>query len=447
MRSTKVLKELTGKAVPVSREELELLAREPMIRDALVRLTMEILVSGWVVKGSSDQIALFVRHILNRVWTELVMQLLDALRWGTVVLEVVWDIENVRVMGREYPGSVVPRRFLRVPLRDLRFLWDPESREIKGVRVKNEKGEDVDLLEEKVQWYSHMPTLSTWPRGVPITLAAKQFRDMFQDMLNLLAAYVENVAVPPVIGYCPPGNVVDPDTGLEVPAAEYLARKLQELRSSGILIVPLQYDTSGQPLWRVDYPSGAGGGVTEIARILEILRTLEAEAIYPPQAQAAAMAGAPAGLPGYVFRELLAHLNSQLVRYLVFLNWGEEEWAYVEAADQSADINLVRDIVRGAIQFSDEDRRRISKILDWYALLQMFGLPISMEEKKKEEEAAGLLPALGLLPGLGLGPWPGPTGMPAGPEALLPLAGLSGPGPAGEESPPPGPPPEEEKGG
>ena len=421
------LRELTGKAPPVRLDELDALSRDPLIRDALVRLSMDILVSGWVVRGSSDNVALFVRHVLNRVWTVLVMESLQALKWGTSVLEVVWDIEDVRIMGRVYPGCVVPVKFLRVPLQGLRFLWDEERKEIRGVRYKDRQGRDVELLDEKVLWYSHMPSPATWPRGVPLILSAKAHHDMFQDILDLLAAYVENIAIPPIVGYCPPGTVIDPVTGMERPAGEYLAEKLQELRASGIMIIPMQYDTAGQPLWRVDFPGGIGGGAAaEIARILDMLRTLEAESIYPPTQQAMIAGSLPSGLAGYVFREFLMHLNDQLVKHLVYLNWGEEEWAYVEAADQSADINLVRDIVRSAIQFSEEDRRRISKILDWYALLQMFGLPISMEEKKEEAPEAGPGLGLGLLPGLGLGL-----------GGLSPLGGLPPVPPGtGEEQPP-----------
>lgn len=419
MPDKKDYKELS-KREPLSDVDIEKLSRDPTIREALIRLKMDVLISGWVVKGSSDAVALFCRHILSRVWVEMVMLLLEALTKGTQICEVVWGIQDEKVLGRSYPASIVPKAFFAIPKRYARFLWDAEKRELAGIRVlKSDTTKTTDLLGEKVLWYSFAPSEKSWPLGTSLLENVRPMEEMFGDAMNLLGAYVENLTIPPVIGYAPPGELPDPESGEVVGGLEYMTRRLRELRASGIGVFPTDLTPEGHPRWRIDFQTGAApAGSVEIARILEILQTFKRDSIYAKAEGGAMMAGQlPVGLPGFVLRELLDALNKQIVKKLVFLNWGEEEWAYIEPADQAADIGLVRDIVRSSIQFSDVERQRILKLLDWYALLQMFGLPLAMEEKKEETAAQaplGLagLGGLGALPGIGMPSMPG-LAMPA----------------------------------
>ena len=400
-------RELMEKA-QLSESEIESLVTDPVIRECLIQLKMDVLISGWVVKGSSNDVALFCRHILSRIWVELAMTMLNAIAKGTQVCEVSWDIEDVRVLGRNYPASVVPKHFYTLPKRSIKFLWDEEQRAIVGVTYQSPKG-PIRLTDEKVIWYSFSPTDRSWPFGVSILEKVRPMHEMFSDAMDLLGAYVENLTMPPIIGYAPPGEIRDYRTGEVVDGLEYLMNRLKELRSEGIGVFPTDLTPEGQPKWRVDFQTGATpAGSVEIARILEIVRQFKKEAIYSPNQQQSTMVTGqiPAGLPGYILRELLDSFNKQIVKHLVYLNWGPEEWAYVEPADQAADIGLVRDIVRSSIQFSDADRQRILKLLDWYALLQMFGLPLAMEEEEEEEEQpqqAQTLPGLGGFGGMPLG--------------------------------------------
>jgi len=154
--------------------------------------------------------------------------------------------------------------------------------------------------------------------------------------------------------------------GRKIEATEYLLEKLQELRGKGITVIPTELHESGQ-------------------------RSLPAR---------------------FVFQEFLLACNRRLVDWIVKLNWGPEEWAFISPANQGIDMDLVRDIIRTMLQFSAEDRKKISQFIDWITLFQALGIPPDIAAERKETAPAGVQ-----VPGVV------PTAMPTGSTILMPPTG------------------------
>lgn len=140
-----------------------------------------------------------------------------------------------------------------------------------------------------------------------------------------------------------------------------------------------------------------GEGGSQIVSTFDALRTILRAAVLG--AEGGGMGAGPFGgmggglgqgptqlLAAYIFSELLTAINRRLVKWLVYLNWGPEEWATLKSIERGTDVDLVRDILRTILQFSDPMRRRIASIIDWFGLMGMFGIPLSPEGTQKGEE-------------------------------------------------------------
>lgn len=412
-RYSKKLREISWRR-SISKSEIEEYQRDPDSASALTDLKAEIIALPWVVVASSSDLAMFVRQCLNRIWNQLVLDALEALEWGHSPMEVTWELSSITVFGRRYPAAIVPSRISPVLPKSVRYLLDESSKQVVGFRVVEREGmteHKIDILDEKAMWYTHLECKAGNPYGISIFERSATEHEMYKDLLTVLAAYVENISVPPIIGYAP-NRVVKVD-GREMEATQYLLERLQELRGQGVTVIPTELHESGQRLWNIEQMRYTEGS-HEIVNLLDQLMNRKRIAAYGKPMSAVTAAPAPgmsqASLPArFIFQELLLACNKRLVRWIVELNWGPEEWAFIMPANQGIDIDLVRDIIRTMLQFSAEDRQKISQFIDWITLFQALGIPPNIVAERKEVKPAGVQ-----VPGVV------PSAMPSGGTIVMP---------------------------
>lgn len=429
----------------LSKEDVYRCLANPVIAHTLSQLKALVLRKPWIVVGSNSMVTNFVFRVLSPIWNKIILKSAEAVVWGVSTMEVVWDVRDVSLpKGKDVKSAVVVDDLVFIPPYRATFLMDEDTHSIIGFRVKESLTTFKDITNEKAFWVSHMGDTIGSPYGVPLLVLAKPYEEMFQDLLQLLAVAVENQASPPLLGRAPLAMVETPEYG-EVPAAQYMAEKLKELRSVGATVIPSEFEQGGQPLWTIEAPLKFTEA-SELTKSVETIVTLLRLAIFGVSATFVTGTASQTPVPGedlvasFLFNEILDALNSTLVRYLVWLNWGEDEWAVVDSAETGqVDIDLVRDLVRATLQFYPEGRSELFGTVDWQTLFNVLGLPTltgkealeiaqRLEEiLQKAQRSSPTLPGLGLMgPGLGLGVPLGQAMAQEEVESALEGAGLKG---------------------
>lgn len=376
----------------VTNEDVIRSIRNPVVIHSITQLVSMVGRKPYLVSASNPEVAQLVNIVIDRHWSRLVLYSAQALIWGHAPMEVVWKLTDVYLPnGKILPAVTVPERFIFVPSYKVRYLLDEETGEIVGFRYTGKDGKKVDVLKEKCLRIAHWEELVDSPYGLPIVALTKPFEEMFADILELLGVWVENQASPPVLGRAPLQQI-ELENGSRISAAEYMAQKLMELRANGFAVIPSEMEQGGQPLWGVEAPLRFSESAS-ISQAIEVLLQLTRIGILG--LGGTMVAGHAQAVPAedlvasHFFHEIMNALNSQLIRYVVYLNWGEEEWASMISAESgSVDIDLIRDLVRASIQFFPEAREKLFGAVDWDALFDMLGLPTTSKEEETELEKA-----------------------------------------------------------
>jgi hypothetical protein len=300
-------------------------------------------------------------------------------------MEVIWKIKDVPLpKGKVTRSAICLEDLILLPPPRVTFLADQSSK-IVGFRYSKSPTEKIDYLYEKAAWVSHLSYTVNSPYGVPVIALTKPYEELFKDLLELLAVSVENQASPPLLGHAPLKEITIGDQ--KKSAVEYMAEKLAELKAYGATVIPQEFESGGQALWGIDAPLKLSD-TQEIAQSVQVVLHLLRIAIFGIEATVVA-GHTPQAIPAedliasYVFNEILDCLNSTLISNLVALNWGENEWAIVDAAETGqVDIDLVRDLIRGAIQFYTEGRSEIFGAVDWMTLFDVLGVPTTTGQVK-----------------------------------------------------------------
>lgn len=403
----------------VTQEDVVRSIRNPVVLHSITQLVSMVGRKPYLLTASNPEVSQLATMVIDRHWSRLVLFAAQSLIWGHAPMEVIWKLADVHLPnGKILSAVVVPDRFVFVPPFKVRYLMDEESGEIVGFRYVGRDGKKVDVLKEKALRFTHWEELVDSPYGLPVVALTKPFEEMFADILELLGVWVENQASPPVLGRAPLQQI-ELEDGTKISAAEYMGQKLMELRANGIAVIPSEMEQGGQPLWAVEAPLKFSESAS-IAQAIEILLQLTRVGILGLGGTLVAGHSAQAVpaedlVASHLFHEIMNAVNSQLLRWLVYLNWGEEEWAAMVSAESgSVDIDLIRDLVRASIQFFPEAREKLFDAVDWDALFDMLGLPTTAKKEVSDLEQAVqavVEPAL-------------PTTQPQGP--VLPGAGLFG---------------------
>jgi len=394
--------------------------RNPVVSKTIQQLKSLVLRKPWVVTASNPTIASFVYRVLSPLWNKIILRGTEALIWGFAPMEVIWKIKDVPLpKGKITRSAICLEDLVLLPPPRVTFLADQSSK-IVGFRYSQGPGEKIDYLYEKAAWVSHLAYTVNSPYGVPVIALTKPYEELFKDLLELLAVSVENQASPPLLGHAPLKEITIGDQ--KKSAVDYMAEKLAELKAYGATVIPQEFESGGQALWGIDAPlklSDTQEITQSVQTVLQLLRI----AIFGIEATVVA-GHTPQAIPtedliaSYVFNEILDCLNDTLISNLVSLNWGENEWAIIDAAETGqVDIDLVRDLIRGAIQFYTEGRTDIFGAVDWMTLFDVLGVPTTTGEVKSPvleslEEAimktTMIQPTGGLF--AGLTPTPAPQG-------------------------------------
>lgn len=367
--------------------------RNPVILHSITQLVSMVTRKPYLIVASNPEVSQLVTLIVDRHWTKLVLYAAQSLIWGHAPVEVVWKLSDIYLPnGRIIRAAVVPDQLVFVAPFKVRYLADEESGKVVGFRIRDKAKKEVDILNEKALIFAHWPELVDSPYGLPVVALTKPFEEMLRDILELLGVWVENQASPPLIGRAPLQEVSLPD-GRRMSAVEYMGQKLLELRANGATVVPSEIEQGGQPLWSIDAPIKISDSGT-IAQAIEILLQLTRIGILGMGGTTVAGHSAQA-IPAedlvatHFFHEIMNALNDRLIHYLVYLNWGEGEWASMVSAESgSVDIELIRDLVRSSIQFFPEAREKLFQAVDWDALFDMLGMPTTAKKEPSDLERA-----------------------------------------------------------
>lgn len=381
----KELKEVGYVSDRVDEKDVVETLKNPVVANTLAQLMSLVLRKPWMAYGSSPLVVRFVNRVLSPVWNRIILLASQAVVWGHAPMEVIWEVKDVVLPnGERVRSAVVIKDLVLVPPHKVRYLCDPATGEIQGFRYTKSLTEKYDVLDEKAFWVTHNGWMVGSPYGVPISAVTKPYEEMFRDILELLAVWVENQAEPPILGRAP--NVEVDVGGRRIPAAEYMAQKLLELRSHGVTVIPVEFNQGGQPLWGVEVPlrfGEAGQIVGAVDTLLQLMR-VSVFGISANVTTGHAQIVVPAEdlMASYVFAEIVDALNRGLVKWLVKLNWGDSEWCYLDPAEQGqVDVDLIRDLIRGSLQFVPDARSSIFSSVDWDSLFEMLGVPIRVAPK------------------------------------------------------------------
>lgn len=234
-----------------------------MLRDPVIRLTMFIL-KGWIsglkfrIRSNDPRIEAVTKYVLKRIWKRLIRDMLDAVAFGFMFGEKVFQREQVQLTqnvdgGEEetvFNGKIVS-------LRKIKFL-DPDQN-FKFFKTKNDeisrieqrqRSKVVSVDKSKIFWFA----LDGHFSGIFGSSRFKNsYEDWYHDRINkqMMLRHTERCGSPPLKIRHPEGTINDNGT---IKGKDEVAVTMgKSYLNQGVVILPSEVDDKGNFMWDVGF--------------------------------------------------------------------------------------------------------------------------------------------------------------------------------------------------
>lgn len=214
------------------------------------------------VRCEDPKIAAFIKDVfvapllLSLADTSVMMSYI----FGVCPLEKVWEVREVRVSYTADDGSeavawdgpaLVYKKFVFVHPRSVeKFNIDPDNNSFDGFEQKKSPADTKNRLVPAWKAFVYINRQlfgGFWGESELEDIYPYWYYEEFFRALQ--SDYLRFSAIPPIVGYAPPGKRVD-DDGNEVDNMEYAGSILEKAWESLVIILPFELDDSGkQQAW------------------------------------------------------------------------------------------------------------------------------------------------------------------------------------------------------